>query len=148
MHLPLCQLVSIPVHSFAKYRVHDFGDRRTNGRKNVHVDNTVPPPASLPLRRHKNQNTLQDIHVWNWQFNWQHYSALALPRIVSLTACKLRFCRSAVNVALLQPDDNVSLSVCDVSVSIGLTSSGSRLRAEVPSIGCKNPIDPLTGSHW
>ena len=56
----LCQLASKWVHSFSKYRVHNFGNRRKNGRTDGltnertdgQVENIMPPFASLAWRRH------------------------------------------------------------------------------------------------
>ena len=46
-------------HSFVKYRVYKFGNRRTNGRTDGRTDrqieNIMPPPASLAWRSHNKE---------------------------------------------------------------------------------------------
>ena len=50
----LCQLASKSTHSFSKYRVHQFSNRRNNEptKWQWQVENVTPPSASLSWRRH------------------------------------------------------------------------------------------------
>ena len=53
----LCQLASKSVRCFSKYHVYSLvTDEWTTGRTDEHVENIMPPSASLAWRRHKNRS--------------------------------------------------------------------------------------------